>query len=152
MCSECLKVTRYAKRRVSAKKSVDVATKALRQMPSSHCPWKCISPSSKSKRSKNVREQRTRLQKQVLKFYKKTEVELPASQSSELCKLVKAIQSSEEGKRQLDEIRKEDDKLEVENGSRSGDCVIEVWINDRESFFEDQQNNGEDCSCFGLYS
>lgn len=142
MCSECLKVTRYVKRRVKAKKSVDVATKVLRQMPSSHCPWKYLSPSSKSKRSRNVRQQRTRLQKQVLKFYKKTKVELPASQSSELCKLVKAIESSEEGKRQLDEIRKEGNKLEVQNGSRAGDCVSEVWIKDREGFFEDQQNNG----------
>ena len=62
-----------------------------------------------------------------------------------------AIESSEEGKRQLDEIRKEGNKLEVQNGSRAGDCVSEVWIKDRESFFEDQQNNGEDCSCFGLY-
>ena len=151
MCTECLKVTRYLKRRVKAKKSVDVAAKALRQMPSSHCPWKYLSPNSKSKRSRNVRQQRTRLQKQVLKFYKKTKVELPARQSSELCKLVKAIGSSEEGKRQLDEIRKEGNKLEVQNGSRAGDCVSEVWIKDRESFFEDQQNNGEDYSCFGLY-
>lgn len=78
----------------------------------------------------------------MLKFYKKTKVELPASQSSELCKLVKAIESSEEGKRQLDEIRKEGNKLEVQNGSRAGDCVSEVWIKDREGFFEDQQNNG----------
>ena len=35
--SECLKVTRYVKKRVKAKNSVDAATKS--QMPSSQCPW-----------------------------------------------------------------------------------------------------------------
>ena len=111
MCSEYLKVTWYVKRRVKAKKSVDVATKALRQMPSSHCPWKYLSPNSKSKHSRNVCQHQTRLQKQVLKFDKKTKVELPASQLSELCKLVKAIESSEEGKRQLDQIRKKGQQI-----------------------------------------
>ena len=40
VCSECLKVARYVKKRMKAKNSVDAATKSLRQMPSSHCPWK----------------------------------------------------------------------------------------------------------------
>lgn len=44
VCSECLKVTWYVKKRVKAKNSVDAATKSLRQMPSSHCPWKFLSP------------------------------------------------------------------------------------------------------------
>ena len=51
VCCECLKFTWYVKKRVKAKKSVDAATKSLRQMPSSHCPWKFLSPSSKRKRS-----------------------------------------------------------------------------------------------------
>ena len=54
VCSECLKFTWYVKKRVKAKKSVDAATKSLHQMPSSHCPWKFLSPSSKRKRSRNV--------------------------------------------------------------------------------------------------
>ena len=133
------------------KKSVDVATKALHQMPSSHCPWKYLSPNSKTKRSKNVRQQRTRLQKQVLKFYKKSKVELPASQSTELCQLIEAIERSEEGKRELDKIKKEGNKLEGKSGLRAGDCVSEVWTKDREGFFKDQQNNGKDHSCFGYF-
>ena len=150
-CSECLKVTRYVKRRVKVKKNVDIATKALYQMPSSHCPWKYLSPTSKTKRSRNARQQRTRLQKQVLKFYKKSKVELPANQSNELCQLIEAIERSEEGKKELDKIKKDGNKLEGKSGLKAGDCVSEVWTKDREGFFKDQQNNGKDLSCFGYF-
>lgn len=68
-------------------------------MPSSHCPWKFLSPSSKRKPSRNVHQQR--LQKQTVSFYKKTKVELPVNQSNELCQLIQAIESSEEGKAKL---------------------------------------------------
>lgn len=101
VCSECLKFTWYVKKRVKAKKSVDAATKSLHQMPSSHCPWKFLSPSSKRKRSRNVHQQRTRLQKQTVRFYKKSKVELPVNQSNELCQLTQAIESSEDGKAEL---------------------------------------------------
>ena len=101
VCSECLKFTWYVKERVKAKKSVDAATKSLHQMPSSHCPWKFLSPSSKRKRSRNVHQQRTRLQKQTVRFYKKSKVELPVNQSNELCQLTQAIESSQDGKAEL---------------------------------------------------
>lgn len=101
VCSECLKFTWYVKKRVKAKNSVDAATKSLHQMPSSHCPWKFLSPSSKRKPSRYVHQQRTRLPKQTVRFYKKTKVELPVNQSNELCQLIQAIESSEEGKAEL---------------------------------------------------
>ena len=127
VCSECLKVTRYVKKRVKAKNSVDAATKSLRQMPSSHCPWKFLSPSSKMKLSRNVRQQRTRLQKQAVRFYKKSKVELPANQSNELCQLIQAIESYEEVKAELGKIVGDGNKFEGKNGVKAGDCIEEVW-------------------------
>ena len=97
------------------KKSIDVTKKALHQMPSSHCPWKYLSPNSKTKRSRNARQQRARPQKQVLKFYKKSKVELPANQSTECCQLIEAIERSEEVKKELDKIEK--DKFPLINES-----------------------------------
>ena len=144
VCSRCLKFTRYVKKRVKPKKIVDAATKSLRQMPSSHCPWKFLSPSSKRKRSRNVRQQRTRLQKQAVRFYKKSKVELPANQSNELCELIQAIESSEEGKAELGKIIGDGNKFEGKNAVRAGDCIEEVWKRDREGFFKDQRNNGKD--------
>ena len=142
-CSECLKFARYVKMRVKARESVDAGTKSLRQMPSGHCPWKFLSPNSKAKRSRNARQQRTRLQKQVLKFYKRTKVELPANQSNELCQLIEAIENCKEGKKELEKIIKDGNKLEGKDGLKAGICISEVWTKDRETFFTDQQKNGK---------
>ena len=111
-CIECLKFTRYVKRRAKARESVDAGTKSLRQMPSSHCPWKFLSPNSKAKRSRNAREQRTKMQKQVLNFYKRTIIELPSNQSNELCQLIEAIENCKEGQYKLEKIIKDGNKLE----------------------------------------
>ena len=92
-CSECLRLTRHVQRRAKDRESVDAATKSLRQMPNSHCPWKFLSPNTKAKRSRNARQQHPRLKKQVLKFYKRTKVELPANQSNELCQVIQAIEN-----------------------------------------------------------
>ena len=102
----------YVMKRVKAKNSVDAATKSLRQMQSSHCPWKFLSRSSKRKRSRNVRQPLTRLQKQAVRFYKKSKVELPANQSNVVCRLIQAIESSEEGKAQLGKIIGDGNKFE----------------------------------------
>ena len=142
VCSECLESTRYVKKRVKAKKSVDAATKTLRQMPSSHCPWIFLSPSSKLKRSRNVRQQRTTLQKEAVRFYKNSKVELPANQTNELCQLIQGIESSE-GKAKLGKIIGDGEKFEGKNALRSGECIEEVWKRDREGFFKDQRNNGK---------
>lgn len=104
VCNGCSKFTRYIKKRVKAKRSVDAATESLCQMPSCHCPRKFLSLRSKGKRSRNVRQQRTRFQKQAVRFYKKPKVEHPANQSIKLSQLIQAIESSEEGKAELGKI------------------------------------------------
>lgn len=118
-------------------------------MPRSHCPWKFLSPSSKRKRSRNVCHQRTRLQKQAVRFYKKSKAELPANQSNELCQLIQAVESSEEGKAELGKIIGDGNKFEGKNAVTAGDCIEEVWKWDREGFFKDQRNSSKD---WKLYS
>ena len=114
-----------------------------RQMPNSHFPWQFLSPGSKSKRIRNIQQQRSRAIKQALKFYKKTKVGLPSNQSKELCQLIQAIESSEAGKRELGKIVQEGHQFEGKGGLKAGDCVNETWRKDREEFFKDQQSNGE---------
>ena len=142
VCTECLGVLRYVRKKVKAKKNVDEATKAKRQEPSSHFPWKYLSPGSKSKRARNARQQRSRLKKQVLKFYKRTKIELPGQQSKELCQLIEAIESSENGKKELSKINADGNKHVGKGGPKAGDCISGVWQKARESFFENQRNNG----------
>ncbi|PFX17221.1 Chymotrypsinogen B2 [Stylophora pistillata] len=74
-------------------------------------------------------------------FTKKSKVELPANKSNDLCQLIQAIESSEEGKAELDKIIGEGNKFERKNVLKAGDCIEEVWKRDREGFFKDQRNN-----------
>ena len=68
VCAECLEVSRYVRKKIKGKKNLDEATKARRQDPSSHFPLKCLSPTSKTKRTRNTSQQRSRLKKQALLF------------------------------------------------------------------------------------
>ena len=137
LCTECREVTRYIEKKVTAKKNVDETTRMKRQMPNSHFPRKFLSPGSKSKRTRNLRQQRSRAIKQALKFYKKTKVELPSNQSKELCQLIQAIENSEAGKRELGKIVEEGNQFEGKGSLKAGDCVSETWRKDREEFLKD---------------
>ena len=144
VCLECLDASRYVKNQVKKKKNLDETTKLKRQTPSSHFPWRYLSPGSKTKRARNIRQQRSRLSKHVQRFYKRTKIELPGEQSKELCNLIQAIEGSETGQRELKKITAEGNKLEGKGGLKAGDCISEVWQKDRASFFKDQQSNGMD--------
>lgn len=106
-----------------------------RQKPSSNYPVKFLSPKSKSARYANPRLQRHRLEKHVKKLYKWTKVKLPQDQSAELCKLVKSIEDTDVGRKELAKVQKF-------KGQKGGDCPKEVWKKDRESIFRDQRSNG----------
>ena len=116
VCTECLEVSRYVRKQIRAKKNVDEATKARRQDPSSHFPLKYLSPNSKTKRARNTRQQRSRPKKQVLRFYKRTKIELPGQQSKKLCKLIEAIESSEIGETELKKITADGKKARRKGG------------------------------------
>jgi len=142
LCTECCDSRTYIKRR-SKKRECLGGKRFERQRPNSNYPWKFLSPTSKTTRTKNVRQQRSRLKKQVNKLYKRTKIELPENQSEELCKLIDTIEVSNEGKTELENIRKEGNKTENEKGLKAGDTLMEVWKKDRESFFKDQRKNGK---------
>ena len=140
VCLECLDATRYVKKQVQKKKNLDGSTKVKRQTPTSHYPWRYLSPASKTKRARNIRQQRQRLCKQVQRFYKRTKIELSGEQSKELCNLIGAIEGSEIGQRELEKITEEGNKLKGKGGLlKAGDCISEVWQKDRSSFFRDQR-------------
>lgn len=143
MCGECLICYRYVKRAIESKKSLDCAKCDERRNPSSNYPLKYLSPKSKAARSGNSRQQRSRFKKQVRKLYKRTRVELPQEQSSELCKLMEAIESSDEGKMELQNIYKEGNQYKNNKGGKAGNFLKDIWQKDHESFFKDQRNNGE---------
>ena len=76
---------------------------------------------------------------------KETRIELPSSQSKELCHLIESIEKSQDGKRQLDSIFAEGNKVENSDGGKAGDVLKGVWNKDRENFYKDQLNNGKNC-------
>lgn len=142
ICSECMIALRYVEKQLKKKRDVKGAKKLQRQLPSSNYPLKFLSPKSKRGRFQNQRLQRSRLQKRVKKLYNNTKIELPESQSQELCALIEAIESTAEGQKELNNIAKEGNNVSKE-GVRAGDCVREVWNRDKETFFKDQRKNGE---------
>ena len=98
-----------------------------------------------AKCARNTHQQRSRLKKQVLRFYKRTKIELPRQQSKEICRhLIEAIESSDIGKKELSKITTDGNKhIPVSKGGlKAGDCITEVWQKDKESYFRDQKNNG----------
>ena len=74
-------------------------------------------------------------------------MELPQEQSSELCKLVEAIEKSSEGKGELSKIFKEGNQYKDAKGGKAGNFVKDIWEKDRETFFKDQRKNGEFLTC-----
>jgi len=72
-------------------------------------------------------------------LYKRTKIELPQEQSTELCQL---IESFDAGKKELANIFNEGNQYTSDKGTKAGECLKEVWRKDKESFFKDRQRNG----------
>ena len=142
MCGECLIASRYVSKALQKKRELGSSKQYERQKPSSNYPVKFLSTKSKSARYANSRLQRHRFEKHVKKLYKRTKVELPQDQSAELCKLVKSIEDSDVGRKELAKIYNEGNQFSSSKGQKAGDCLKEVWKKNRESFFRDQRSNG----------
>ena len=143
ICTDCLAGNRYVKNAVAKKQTLGSTKREERRNPGSNYPIKYLSPRSKSIRLGNTRKHRSLLTKRVRKLYKQTRVELPQEQSSELCKLVEEIEKSNEGRQELQKIFREGNAFKDAKGCTAGNCVKNIWEKDRESFFKDQKNNGE---------
>ena len=142
VCGECLIASRYVHEQIQKKREMDSSKRHERQQPSSNYPMKFLSPKSKTARYANSRLQRHRLEKHVKKLYKRTKIELPQEQSTELCQLIETIESSDAGKKELANIFNEGNQYTSDKGMKAGECLKEVWRKDRESFFKDQRRNG----------
>ena len=142
MCGNCLVCERYTKTTLENRKSLDTAKREERRKPGSNYPIQYLSPRSKSLRLGNTRQVRSRMARKVKKLYRQTRMELPQEQSSELCKLVEAIEKSSEGK-ELSKIFKEGNQYKDAKGGKAGNFVKDIWEKDRETFFKDQRKNGE---------
>lgn len=142
VCGECLISNRYVSKAIQKKREMESSKRHERQQPSSNYPMKYLSPKSKTARYANSRLQRHRLEKHVKKLYKRTKVELPQEQSTELCQLIESIETSDLGKKELAKIYNEGNQYISDKGQKAGDCLKEVWRKDRESFFKDQRSNG----------
>lgn len=142
VCGECLISDRYVGKAIQKKREMESSKRHERKQPSSNYPIKYLSPKSKTSRYSNSRRQRHRLEKHVKKLYKRTKVELPQEQSAELCQLIESIETSDLGKKELAKIYNEGNQYIGDKGQKAGDCLKEVWIKDRESFFKDQRSNG----------
>ena len=46
------------------------------------------------------------------------------------------------GKKELNKITADGNKIEGKGGLKAGDCISQVWQKDRGSFFKDERNNG----------
>ena len=64
-CCQCTKLLHYLQSEIKRRKRVTVEQKALRTLPSSHCPVKYLSPASFSKRVKLLQHEKQVLKKQV---------------------------------------------------------------------------------------
>ena len=133
MCGDCLVCERYAKRALGNRRSLDSAKREQRRNPRSNYRIQFLSPS---------RQLRSRVDKKLRKLYKQTRIELPQEQSSELCRLIDAIENSNEIKEELSRIIKEGNQYKDGKGRKAGNLVKDIWEKDRESFFKDQRNNG----------
>lgn len=102
---------------------------------------KFLSPENKTAWYAYSRLQQHRLEKNVKKLYKRTKVELPQEQSTELCQLIETIESSDAGKKELPNIFNEGNQYKSDKGMKAGERMKEVWRKDRESFFKDQRRN-----------
>ena len=142
VCGECLISNRYMGKAIQKKREMESSKRHERQQPSSNYPIKYLSPKSKTARYANSRLQRHRLEKHVKKLYKRTKVELPQAQSTELCQLMKCIETSDFGKKELARIYSEGNQYISDKGQKAGDFLKEVWRKDRESFLKDQRSNG----------
>ena len=105
---------------------MDVTIKYKHQSPSSNYPIKYLSPNSKQKRFSHLKNDRLHLKKRVDRFYNKTKIELPENQSVELCKLIEAIENSDERKDELNKMAREGNEFNDKKGNTSSVMLDEV--------------------------
>ena len=111
-CSSCKRLVSDLNQRL--KSAVSSSDKVKRQQPSSHCPLKYMSPTSKQKRKENTQRERAKDRTQLQK-YSHTELTLDDEQHDELIKLMEAIDQN--GDDEVESILKEADRCVIDHNN-----------------------------------
>ena len=144
LCEKCTSLKWHLSARKREHDRLTPEQRKLRQQASSTVPFDHLSPASKKARLSNMRTAITKLRTSGQRSVEKLELErvcMSDKQNDELCELVKAISSSDQGRQALQTIYHEAD----EAGSGKGDLLKDIWerdVADMEGFYQDQQRNG----------
>ena len=97
-CRSCHRIQVRLTERLNHREALSPEDVKKRQSSSSKVPISYLSPNSRSKRLKNVRESRKNLSIMVRKYRRKCSVVLPGSQNAELEMLVTRVSSTPKGR------------------------------------------------------
>ena len=143
MCDKCSLLQLHLSARKREHDRYTPAQRKQRQQASSTVSFDLLSPASKKARLSNMRKEIAKLRSTCQHSVEKMErVCMSDSQNEELCELVQAISSSDEGQQQLQTIFQEADTV----GSGKGDVLKSIWEQDTadmKEFYEDQHKNGK---------
>ena len=140
ICNRCAEFRRNLKKRIKTN-LLSEEGKKKRQDPSSHFPWKFLSPTSRGIRHKKASRKRTADVQKIQRLAKrlhKYKVQLDESQNSEMADIVNIIN------------QKYSDEVQSVIGDGSGgspeahQVLKDLWdseTTDREDFYRDQMNN-----------
>ena len=142
LCEKCTALKWQLSARKRVHDHLTPAQRKLRQQASSTVPFDILSPASKKAWLSNMRAEITKLRTLSQHSFDKLEqVCINDKQNDELCELVKAIDSCDQGRQPLQGIFQEADEV----GKGKGDLLKDIWerdISDMKGFNQDQQRNG----------
>ena len=138
-CRSCHRVQVRLTERLNHREALSPEDVKKRQSSSSKVPISYLSPNSRSKRLKNVRESRKNLSIMVRKYRRKCSVVLPGSQNAELEMLVARVSSTPKGREEFEKCVTDAESFKQGTGA----LLREIWHRDRDDFLKDQGKNGK---------
>ena len=137
VCHSCLSLKYYLTSRKKTLSALSTPDRKRRQDISSTLPLDYLSPFSKCRRLKNMRNKITSLSRKLVSISQHS-MELRDEQNEEMAQLVQGISESDVDIHELEKIYQEADETV---GGR-GEALKHIWDGDVEMFFSDQKRNG----------
>ena len=137
-CLNCKTLSKDLNRLLARREERSEGHKWQRQSASSHHAISFLSPGSKKERMRNVKNERKYFKKLAQKYWDKTKIAFGDSESNELCHLVNEIDTTEDGRKELEKI------FEEAEGTKEGRGMTlrELWRKEKLDFITDQRKNG----------
>ena len=136
ICSNCKSLAKYLRKMLKTRASITPTRKAKRALPSSRCPWKYLSPSTRHLRQSRARKEKSSTKKKLEKYHY-YDISVGEATHGELLELVSAIQKKSTG--ELEALLAEADRV------GKGNILRQKWQQDVQehlSFHKDQRQNG----------